>query len=139
MYFAYMYNFSILAIVETWLSDDISRHYIIYRDYQQFVVSRNPIASEVPGGGAMLLCYSRYSVSQNTVSVQPSHSCNALAVVNSHDGHYWVLVYLSYKMSEDVDQLCRYLNCILTEHRSVTIIGDFTMADIKWASFAESQ
>ena len=33
----------------------------------------------------------------------------------------------------------KYLNCILSEHRSVTIIGDFNMVDIKWASSAESQ
>ena len=73
------------------------------------------------------------------MSVQPPRSCNALAVIDSHDGHCWVLVYLPHRISEDVDQLCRYLNCILTEHRSVTIIGDFNMADIKWASSAKSQ
>ena len=87
----------------------------------------------------MLLFHPHYSVSLKTVSVQPPRSCNALAVADSHDGHSWVLVYLPYRMSEDVDQLCRYLNCILTEHRSVTIIGDFNMADIKWTSSAESR
>ena len=86
----------------------------------------------------MFLFHPHYSVSQKIVLVQPPRSCNALAVVDSNDGHCWVLVYLTYKMSEDVDQLCRYLNCILTEHRSVAVIGDFNMADIKWASSAES-
>ena len=62
-----MYNPSMLAIVETWLSDDISRHYV-YRDYQQFVVSRNSVASKPPGGGIMLRFYPHYSVSHKTVS-----------------------------------------------------------------------
>ena len=106
-----IYNPSILAIVETWLSDDISRRYI-YRDYQKFVVSRNSVASESPGGGALLLFHPHYSVSQKMVPVQPPCSCNTLAAMDSHDGHCWVLVYLPYKMSKDVEQLCRYLNCI---------------------------
>ena len=105
-----MYNPSILAIVETWLYDDISRHYM-YRDYQQFVIPRNSAASEQTGGG-MLLFHPHYSVFHKTVSVQPPHSCNALAVVDSHDWHCWVLVYLPYRVSEDINQLSRYLNCI---------------------------
>ena len=55
-----MYNPSILAIAEAWLSDDISRHYT-YRNYHQFVVSRNSVASEPPGGGVMLLFHPHYS------------------------------------------------------------------------------
>ena len=117
------YNARVLAIVETWLCDDINGHYV-HRDYQQFVVSRNSVASEPPGRGVMLLLNPHYFVSHKTVSVQPPYICNAVAVIFSHDGHCWVFVYLLYRVSEDVGQLCRYLNCILSEHRSVTIIGD---------------
>ena len=98
-----MYNPSTLAIVETWLSDDISRHYI-YRDYQQFVYRETLLpASHL----AEVLCYCFILITRSLIKLcLYSHTVNALAVIDSHDGHSWVLVYLQYGVSEDVNQWC---------------------------------
>ena len=50
---ASVYKPSTLAVVETWLSDDISNHYI-YHDYHLHAVSRNARVSDPAGGGVAL-------------------------------------------------------------------------------------
>ena len=51
----------------------------------------------------------------------------------------WVLVYLPNKLAEETVQLCNYLACVLTTHKSVIVIGDFIMADIRWTQNAKQQ
>ena len=127
---ASVYKPSILAVVETWLSDDISNHYI-YHDYHLHAVSRNARISDPAGGGVALFFHPSYILTVKQVSVKPPLSCDTLAVVDTRDGHCWVIVYLPYPVADDTEQLCKYFDCIFSEHKSVTIIGDLNMNQIK--------
>ena len=129
------YKPSIIAITESWLSDDISDKYA-YNDYHRFSSSRN---AAHPRGGVLLLFSPGYSVFEKSVHVKPPASCDALAVVDAADGHCWVLVYRPVCKAEDTAQLCRYLDCVLSEHKAVTIMGDFNLNQIKWHIPAECQ
>ena len=130
---------NILAITETWLSDDVCNSYAYY-NYKQFTVNRNALVTDNPGGGVMLLFHPAYSVFQTTVPVAPPISCEALAIVDANDRHCWVLVYLPDSRSAAVvSQLCAYLDYILSKHKSATIMGDFNMRDVKWDKCYERQ
>lgn len=122
-------NPTVLAITETWLSDDIACLYK-YGNYSQFAVCRQSVGG---GGGVMMLFHPNMSVVKVRTSVVPPPSCDALAVVDIKDGHCWVLVYRPPDCNAcDSTQLCEYLDCLLTTYKSVTIIGDFNMSHIKW-------
>ena len=107
---------SILAVVETWLADDIIDGYM-YHDYQQFAVSRHRQAFDGQGGGVMLLFHPRYRVLRQTIPVALT-SCDAVAVVYAQDGHCWVLAYLPDSRDvSSVTQVCVFLD-IVTPHVS---------------------
>ena len=48
-----------------------------------------------------------YTLTVKQVSVKPPLSCDALAVVDTRDGHCWVIVYLPYPVADDTEQLCK--------------------------------
>ena len=123
------YEPSILAITESWLSDDISSRYT-YDDYQSFTLSGNSAHS---WGGVLFLCSPKFTMHEKTVLVKAPVSCDAIAVVDAAEGHCWVLVYRppTY-LACDTIQLCNYLDCILAQHKSVTIKGDFNLSQIRW-------
>jgi hypothetical protein len=83
------YNLSIVAITETWLTSDFSSAYV-YGDYSQFSACRQ---SPQPGGGVMLLFNPSFKVVQVAIPVKPPSSCDVLVVVETLDGHCWVVVY----------------------------------------------
>ena len=62
---------SILAITETWLSDDISCNYV-YKDYRQFAVSRKSVH---PGGGVVIF------LALSTQSLKFTHTSHLLRPV----------------------------------------------------------
>ena len=72
-----IYIASIIAVIETWLADDIV-HYYAYSDYHQFSQCRK----RGGGGGAMLFFDPYYSELQVSVQLLPPNSCNLLPVVN---------------------------------------------------------
>lgn len=75
----------------------------------------------------------RFTVIEKQVSIMPPSSCNAVSVVDVTDGHCWTLVYRPPDCTaEDTAQLCSYLDCVLTNHKSVTILGDFNMDQLTW-------
>ena len=130
------YNPSIIAITETWLSTDISMKFT-YFQYSQFAVSRD---AAHPGGGVMLLFKPTYSVYQKSIPVETPNACDVLPVVDTSNGHCWVLVYRPPNCNaKNTSQLCKYLDCILTEHKSVTVMGDLNMRNIDWSISREQQ
>ncbi len=130
------YKPSIIAVTESWLSDDISGKYT-YKDYKQFSSSRR---SAHPGGGVLLLFNTAFSVITKSVPIKPPDSCDAVTAIDTVDGHCWVLVYRPPACSaDDTAQLCRYLDCLLSEYKSITIMGDFNLRQIRWRVPVENQ
>ena len=71
--------------------------------------------------------------------IQPPDTCNVVSVVDVNSGQCWVLVYRPEEMSHDITQLCKYLDYLLAEYRSVTIMGDFNLGKMKWHVLIEQQ
>ena len=132
---ASQYKPGIIAITENWLPDNISDTYT-YGDYHCFYSSR----SARIGGGVLLLFSPSYSVMQKiNIPVQPPDPCNVVSVVDVNSGQCWVLVYRPEKMSQDITQLCKYLDYLLAEYQSVTIMGNFNLSKMKWHVPIEQQ
>lgn len=124
------YSPSILAIVETWLTDDISRSFT-YNNYQQFTVCRK---AGTKGGGVMFLFHPKFNVSQKKLTAEPPIDCDVLAAVDAIDGHCWILVYRPPSCSpENTKQLFRCLDGLLSLHKACTVMGDFNMRHIRWS------
>ena len=123
----------IITITESWLPDNISDTYI-YGDYHCFYSSRFARI----GSGALLLFSPTYSVTQITsMHVQSPDTCNIVSVVDVNSGQCWVLVYHPQEMSQDITQLCKYLDYLFAE--SVTIMSYFNLSKMKWHVPIEQQ
>ena len=122
-------NLTIIAITETWLSEDIVKQYT-YFDYNQLSVCI-PVGR---GGGALLLFHPMYKVIRAAVQRTPPPSCDALAVMDMDTGHcWWVIIYCLLECSPaDATALCDYFDAILLCCRNVSIIGDLNMRYINW-------
>ena len=119
---------TVLAITETWLSDDIVCFYK-YSNCTQFAVCRLFGID----GGVMMLFHPNMIVAKVCASVAPPLPCDALSIVDNKDGHCWMLVYRPPDCSSrDSTQLCECIDCLLTSYKIDTIIGDFNMTHIKW-------
>ena len=126
-----LYSPGIIAITETWLSDDSVKYYN-YTNFQQFSACR-PGGG---GGGVMLLFSNKHSVVQLKLPLVPPPSCDVLAVRDVSDGHCWVLVYRPSDNLPAVDTRLLYesIHAILLVCASITILGDFNLNSIQWPS-----
>ena len=122
------YEASIVAVTETWLSDDITQYYT-YENFQKFHKCRQGGG----GGGVALFFNASFKVMEIAPAVSPPASCQVLSVLDVRKKHCWTLVYRPpYTSAGDTRQLIECLHSIIAEHQCSTILGDFNLREISW-------
>ena len=122
------YESSIVAVTETWLSDDITQYYT-YENFQKFHKCRQGGG----GGGVALFFNASFKVMEIAPAVSPPASCQVLSVLDVRKKHCWTLVYRPTDTSAgDTRQLIECLHSIIAKHQCSTILGDFNLREISW-------
>ena len=126
-----LYQSSVIAITETWLS---AQHDIASFGYKNFHCFTK-IRPAQRGGGVMML-FSPNCIVQSLEldkSFRAPASCDILLVQQQRPSHTWCLIYrppnCTYK---DTECLTDMMESIAAKHRNVTFLGDFNCPNINW-------
>lgn len=86
------------------------------------------------GGGVMFLFHSTmHTVEQVIAPVSPPAPCNFLSVMDTSNGHCWVLV------ASDTEVMLNSPDSLLSYYyKYVSILGDFSMPGIRWQTEVNS-
>ena len=122
-----MFDTSIVAITETWLSSTNDSVAYSNKDYAKFVSYRRNKA----GGGAMFLAKKDYNAVEITAPLTKPNSCDCTIIKIGCLASTLVFIYRPPNCSkEETLQLIDALECILSANENVTILGDFNLPGI---------
>ena len=130
-------NPEILAICETWFTDDIKfrlKGYSVFRNDRKSIIGRNY------GGGTALLIKESYSAEQLILNFNPKSFECSIATVYLSNGPPMVIVAI-YRPPPTVfnsDELDRLLDFCETKSQTILIAGDFNSFHRNWNSTRDS-
>ena len=123
------YKPTIIAITETWLSEQDAPMYR-YFSYQQFFACRKGGR----GGGVMMFFDNSHCVTQITIPSIIPGACELLLVQDVAATQSWLLVYRPLNCNVgDTRLLFDVINQIVSEYPNSIVLGDFNMHKIKWS------